>query len=349
MTMTFTLTEEQGILRDTLARFMDTSARDTALADRWQALAELGALGIGFTEAQGGLGGGPREMALVLEAAGRTRRTEPLIDAMAIPGAALGVADPERLSDLAGGARIVAAAFAEAGDPVGVNPTMRISNGRASGEKALTPGAGAAEAVLISARDGDTLVLAEVSEADFAAMAQPMMDGQGGLRLVLADAPATVIATGEAAQHAIRAGWRQGLQAICAQAVGTSTALFDDTLAYVRVREQFGQPIGRFQVIQHRMADMMIALEESRSLLDMACHVLDSDGPDADLLMARTGILDRAMAIGRDAIQLHGGIGMSEEMPIGRGFRALKVLQGRFGGEPFHRATLRDIPHFVTQ
>lgn len=337
--MDFTLTEEQRILRDTLARFMQTGPRDTDLPGRWHALAELGALGIGFPEALGGLGGGLREMELVLEAAGENRRTEPLIDALAIPGAVLARTDPDRLARLGTGEAIIVSAFAEAGDPTGLSPRVELQGGALTGRKALVPGGAGAAFALVSARDGGRFVVAEVALEDVPV--QPMMDGQTGLRLEFDGTPATVLAEGKAAEDAVRAGWRHGMHAISAFALGIARAMFDETLAYVRVREQFGQPIGRFQVIQHRMADMSIALEESRALIDMARHALQDDGPDTDLIMARTGVLDRCLAVGRGAIQLHGGIGMSEEMPLGAGFRSLKVLQGRFGGETHHLAALR--------
>lgn len=337
--MDFMLNEEQRILRDTLARFMQTAPRDTEMLGRWRALAEIGALGIGFPEDQGGLGGGLREMEILLNAAGESRRAEPLIDALAIPGAALAMIDAPRLAELVTGDEMTIAAFAEQTDPVGVSPETELRNGALTGRKTLVPGGAGASKALVSAHDNGTLVLAEVTLG--LAPNQPMMDGQTGLRPEFSAVPATVLARGEAAEKAIRASWRQGLHAIGVQALGAARALFDETLAYVRVREQFGKPIGRFQVIQHRMADMSIALEEARALIDMARHSIKDDGPDADLIMARTGVLDRCLLVGREAIQLHGGIGMSEEMPLGSGFRALKVLQGRLGGESYNQAVLR--------
>lgn len=337
--MEFALTEEQRILRDTLGRFMETGLADLPVADRWKALADLGALGIGFSEQEGGLGGGPREMELVLEAAGQNRCTEPLIDALAIPGAALAKIGDHRLAEIVSGDAKTIAAFAEENDPQGTAPRLEFRNGTLSGSKALVPSGAGASRILVSARDGDRLVLAEVS-ADVA-KPQPMMGGQIGVRLNFDSTPATILAEGDRAFQAISAGWRCGLHLACALALGTARDLFDETLSYVRVREQFGQPIGSFQVIQHRMADMMIAIEEARALTDMARHTLQSEGPDLDLIMARTGVLDRCVAVGRDAIQLHGGIGMSEEMPLGQGFRSLKILQGRFGGEIHNRAALR--------
>lgn len=339
--MEFELNEEQRILQDTLERFMETGVRDGPLASRWQALADLGGLGIGFAEAQGGFGGGARELSLVLETAGRWQRTEPLIDALAVPGHVLAVADPERLRALVTGTTLWVAALAEPHDPTGQRPGARYEEGRVSGAKRLVPqGAGATRA-LIPAREGETLVLAEIALTEGLATSQPMMDGHSGLRLTLQAVPATILARGTVAEAASRAGWRAELFAICVQALGLARALFESTHEYVRLRKQFGQSIGRFQVIQHRLADMLIALEEARALTDMAVHALDADQPEADLLMARTGILERAIRIGQGAIQLHGGIGMSEELPIGGGFRALKVLQARAGGEPFHRAALR--------
>lgn len=340
--MEFTLTEEQRILRDTLLRFMETGPRDIALSDRWAALADLGALGIGFAADQGGLGGGPRELGLVMEAAGRHRRTEPLIDALAMPGAVLSGVDPDRMAALVAGEELTVTAFAEDGDAVGVLPRLRFEAGTVTGTKALVPTGAGAGRVLVSARDGDDLVLVDVAAGG--AVAQPMMDGQTGLRFAFDAAPAQILARGAAAETAIRSAWRYGLYAASMQALGIASSLFEETLAYVRVREQFGQPIGRFQVIQHRLADMIIALEEMRALTDMACHVLESGGSDSDLIVARTGTLDRAAIVGRGAIQLHGGIGMTEEMPLGAGFRAIKLLQARFGGETHHRALLRTIP-----
>ncbi|TDE33153.1 acyl-CoA dehydrogenase family protein [Antarcticimicrobium sediminis] len=202
--MDFILTEEQRILRDTLSRFMQTGPRDTDLAERWRAPAELGALGIGFPEDQGGLGGGPREMELVLEAAGESRRTEPLIDALAMPGASLVRIDPDRVAELGTGATITVAGFAEEGDPVGLSPGVELRHGALFGRKTLVPGGACAARALVSARDGDRLVLAEV--ALDGNPTQPMMDGQDGLRLRFDGTPAIVLAEGEDAEAAIRAG-----------------------------------------------------------------------------------------------------------------------------------------------
>ncbi|MFU8883729.1 MAG: acyl-CoA dehydrogenase family protein [Rhodobacterales bacterium] len=126
-----------------------------------------------------------------------------------------------------------------------------------------------------------------------------------------------------------------------AECVGLAARLFNNTLAYAKQRAQFGQPIGRFQALQHRLAEMFIALEEMRSLALAAMRAAEDETPPARALsQAVTGSIDRALHIAKEAIQLHGGVGMTDDLPLGAGLRRVKVLQLMPDGGEAHRRAL---------
>jgi alkylation response protein AidB-like acyl-CoA dehydrogenase len=148
--------------------------------------------------------------------------------------------------------------------------------------------------------------------------------------------PDAVIGTGEIAKTTLAHAELHAIAALCAEGVGIAQFLLDETLAYVKLRRQFGQPIGRFQAIQHRIVDMYVAVEEARSLSLMAAINLESNdsGQRAHALAAaKIGVLSRALHVARESIQLHGGIGMTEDLPLGAGLRRLMAMKVTYGDE----------------
>lgn len=352
--MQFGLNEEQRMFRDAatgwLADTMDDAARARAAADPWGfsrglwgELATMGWLGAGFPEALGGSDGGAPETAIMLEAAGGALLTEPLIEAAVLAPHLLHALTPEALPALLDGSRLVAPAWFEGDGCDPLAPQVRLSGDRLTGTKTQVAAGHAAELLVTATDASGAMVLAALDPTAPGVTLTParQVDGRVTATLHMTDAPARVLARGPQVADAFTNAFDHAVCAACAEALGIAGALFGRTLDYARTRTQFGRPIAGFQVIQHRLADLHIALEEARSLTTMACKALDNPpGPAraAILSSAKSGVLSRCLMIARDSIHLHGGVGMTEEMPIGRGFRRLRALSVLYGDESWHLA-----------
>jgi alkylation response protein AidB-like acyl-CoA dehydrogenase len=287
------------------------------------------------------------ETAVILEEAGRGLLPEPLLAATtairllaeAQPAGAL-------LEAAVAGEELLVAAVDDAS--AGSEPGLRLST--ANGAPVLT---GTTRHV-IAAEHATRLLLSCASEGGIALVSVARdapgitldsyrtLDGQRAANITFADVAledGAVLAQGAQAEAALEAARELTIAMLCAEATGVAGFLFDETLAYLKTRRQFGQVIGRFQALQHRMADMFVALEEARSLSLMATVALAGTDPAARaraLSAAKIGVVARAMHVAREAIQLHGGVGMTQELPIGAGFRRIKALEISFGGEHHH-------------
>ena len=357
--MNFDFTEDQRALADTVQRFV---ARDYTFEKRrairdaesgwsravWQALADLGVLAINIDEDYGGLGYGPQETGLVMGAFGPGLLLEPyLAGAVVAPALIRRVASAdfqeEWLPNIATGETIVALADADARDA----PVTEIG-GNLSGCKAVVAHGGCADLLLVSARcaDGVTGLFAVTPGADGVALHDyPTLDGQRAADIVLDNAPATRLDAGGAAD-AIDAALDIGLAALCSEAVGIMQVTVAATTEYLKTRQQFGQPIGRFQALQHRMADMLLHLEQARSMSYLAAmHCADDDAGSRrrTLSAAKVTIGQACRFIAQNAVQLHGGMGMTEELAIGHYFKRLTALQYEFGSTDHHRTRYADL------
>lgn len=349
-----TLSTEQTQLKDSVARFAaahgvrgelvgeDARAVDFR-PDLWRQMAELGWLGAGLSEDEGGFGGGPVETMVVLEEAGRGLLPEPLLE-VAVAARLLAATRPAGglLANVIAGEELVVPAFGDAGAAAclsGAGEGLTLS-----GMVGLVPAAEHAGRFIVScaAEDGPALVLVAADAQGLEIETFRTMDGRRAASIRFRDlavAPQDVLARGDEAQDVLAAARDVALAALCAEATGVASFLFEQTLDYLKTRRQFGQPIGRFQALQHRMADMFVALEEARSLTVMAAVQLAADTPQERayaLSAARIGTVSRAMHVAREAIQLHGGVGMTQELPIGAGFRRIKALELMFGNEDHH-------------
>lgn len=359
--MNLTLSAEQNQFRDAVARFVTDHGVRGSLAgeeastgafrrDLWTSAAELGWLGAGLSEEEGGFGGGPVETMIVMEEAGRGLLPEPFLPAI-IAARLLAVTQPgsDLLAALVAGEDLIVPVL----DDEHANGRIVLSgDGDAellSGRKALAIGAGLADHFIVSCTTADAIPALVVVAADAAGVelnCHKTLDGRSAATITFTNVavPETaIVARGETAAAACVAAQAAGLAALCAEATGVADFLFAETLEYLKTRSQFGQHIGRFQAIQHRMADMFIALEEARSLTVMATLRLISaeagnlvENLDCDLSAAKIGVTSRAMHIAREAIQLHGGVGMTQELPIGAGFKRIKALELMFGDEGYH-------------
>ncbi|OYN82333.1 acyl-CoA dehydrogenase family protein [Mycolicibacterium sphagni] len=364
--MDFNLNKEQELLRDGLGKFLATrydleKSRTAAKVgsgwqpDIWRSLAdELGILGAAFPESVGGIGGGPVEIMVIAEELGRALVIEPFVDTVVVAGGLLQRADHPAaaalLERIAEGSAIVALAGAE---PDGGVSTQAVRDGDEwvlTGDKIVVTAAPLSTHLLITARtsDEDQGVSLFLTEFDPAAP-PPGLEVHGyrtiddrraadlkldGLRLPL-DA-----LLAENAVPSLAQARDEGAAAVCAEAVGAMRKVLSDTVEYCKQRQQFGQPIGNFQVLQHRMVDMYMELEQAVAAVYLAVLNLQAEPHTrARAVSAAKATIGRAARfLGQEAVQLHGGMGMTEELAIGHYFKRLTVLQYEFGSTDQHRA-----------
>ena len=334
--MDFNLSSEQELLRDGLSRFLvaryDLERSRTAAKtgagwqpEVWRAFAEeLGILGAPLPESVGGSGGGPAESMVIAEELGRALVTEPFVDTVVVAGGLLARAGSNAahavLEQIAAGTAIVATAL----DPLSANAVRDGEDWVLSGSPAVVMNAPIATHLLIATRTGDSVGLFLTDAADL------MLDG---LRL-----PAAALLDADAGPSLEQAR-DEGAAAVCAEAVGAMRRVLADTVEYSKQRQQFGQPIGTFQVLQHRMVDMYMELEQAVSAVYLAVLNLRADAhARARAVSAAKATVGRAARfVGQNAVQLHGGMGMTEELAIGHYFKRLTAMQYEYGSTDFHR------------
>jgi hypothetical protein len=351
--MNFDFNEDQRALQDTVQRFVTKdytfetrrAIRDSGAGwsrDVWQALADLGVLALNIDEEYGGLGYGPQETGLVMGAFGAGLLLEPWLAAAVIAPALIRrttSADfqEECLPNIATGETIVVLAHHDARN----EPVTEI-DGSLSGRKAVVAHGDCADLLLVSARtaQGTTGLFAVRPGAEGVSLRDyPTLDGQRAADLVLSNAPAARIDAGSKTLAAIEAALDIGLAAVCAEAVGIMDATIAATTEYLKTRQQFGQPIGRFQALQHRMADMLLHLEQARSmsyLAAMHCTNEDTFARQRSLSAAKVTIGQACRFIAQNAVQLHGGMGMTDELMLSHWFKRLTAIEMSFGDTDSH-------------
>ncbi|WP_445169478.1 acyl-CoA dehydrogenase family protein [Mycolicibacterium sp. Dal123E01] len=368
--MDFNLNKEQELLRDGLGKFLtaryDLEKSRTAAKlgpgwqpDIWRGLAdELGILGAAFPESVGGIGGGPVEIMVIAEELGRALAIEPFIDTVVVAGGLLQRTDSPAaaalLERIAGGNAIVTLAATEPDGERTVATTAARDGDQwvLTGEKIVVAAAPLATHLLITARTsgeaGDIQgVSLFVTEFDPAAPPSGLevhsyrtIDDRRAADLTLNELrlPADALLAEDATSSLAQAR-DEGAAAVCAEAVGAMRKVLSDTVEYCKQRQQFGQPIGNFQVLQHRMVDMYMEVEQAVAAVYLAVLNLDAE-PDvrARAVSAAKATIGRAARfLGQNAVQLHGGMGMTEELAIGHYFKRLTALQYEFGSTDQHR------------
>ncbi len=348
--------EEQILLRESAARFLTGAYVGKKPADAWQKFAELGWLALPFSESDGGLGGGPVETALLMETFGAALVTEPYVATALLAGGLIArLGDDSQRALLAeiceGGARL-AFAHGEAGargEPAHVNTTARKADEGwlLEGRKIAVLGGGLAGTFVVSARvsgavtdrDGIGLFLVPADAAGMDVLGYAAVDGRDFADITLSGVKVDAAARLQGdALPAIEAVLDNATVALCADALGALCVLVDATVDYAKTRVQFGRPIGNFQALQHRMADMAVLREEAKSAVLLG--VLKADAPPAERARAASAAkakLGRAARfIGQQAVQIHGGMGVTEELNIGAYFKRLTVFEILFGSTEFH-------------
>ena len=371
--MNFDLTDTQRMLQDTAARLIrerySFEERNKILAspdgfsrEIWAIFAELGLLGVELPEEYGGIGGDFQDLAIVLDAFGRGLVVEPFIPTVVL-GAALvntaGTAEQkdEILPKLAEGQLFLALAHGEPKSRYTLShvetKAARSDNGWIlSGHKAVVLGGDCADIFIVSARtsgnttdqDGISLFLVERGAPGLEIRGYANVDGTRAAEVTL---EGVHVSAGEllgpegGAYALIDQATDRGIAALCAESIGVMAALNDITLDFLKTRTQFGVAIGSFQVLQHRMVDLIIAQEQATSLAILAADRANAeDAKDraravsaAKVLVGRNGRL-----VGQDSVQMHGGIGVTKEYTAGHYFKRLTMIDRSFGDTDFHLA-----------
>ena len=369
--MNFEFSDEQRQLHEAVERYLgeqysfdryQSIKRSAAGWDReiWRGLADLGVLAITVPAAQGGLGFGPLETLAMMGDCGRSLLLEPVLSSAVIATAVLrAFADEapagELLAALATGEKIAALAHFESDSRFEsrwvTTRARRAGEGfRLDGHKGVVMHAGAADILLVTARtageagdaEGVSVFLVPRAAPGLVLDEYPIVDGQRAADVYLqgVEVPlASRLGREGAALAAVEAALDIGLAALCADAVGVMQALLDATVEYVHVRQQFGQPIGRFQALQHRIADMLIHLEQARSMSYLAalrCTAEDVGERRRALSAAKAVIGQSSRFVGQQSVQLHGGMGMTDELKVSHWFKRLTAVQLMFGDSDTH-------------
>jgi pimeloyl-CoA dehydrogenase small subunit len=375
--MNFELSDEQRLLRESVDRLLadhysfaqrrgylaEPEGWSTAL---WSRYADQGLLGLPFAEEYGGFGGGATETMLVMEAFGRVLALEPFLATLVLAGTALRLAGSEAqkqaiLPQVAEGRTILAFAHGERQARYDLTDVLTTAKPAArgwvlDGAKSVVAHGDSAQQLIVSARlqgerddpDGIGLFLVDAKANGIARRSYPMRDGTRAAEISLSGVEvARDDALGEPgnALPVIERVVEAGIAATCAEAVGAMEAMHAMTLEYLKTRQQFGRPIGQNQVLQHRAAEMLIALEQGRSMAMLATMMVDE--PDAaerahNIAMAKVGVGQTSRFVAQNAIQLHGGIGMTEEYAVGHYFRRCMVIEHTFGDPAHHLSRLAE-------
>src|SRR5436190_17480491 len=369
--MDFSFTEEQSMLRDTVASYLadhySFDQRRAMLAKEpgwspaiWKAFAEeLGILGAPFSEELGGLGGGPIDNMVVMEEFGKALVVEPYLGTVVIGGGFLKHSGHAAAADLIGG--IIGGetifAFAQA------EPTSRYNLAAVSttakkdgagwvlnGHKAVVVGAPFATHLIVTARtaggerdaQGISVFIVEKGAKGVTTRDYPTVDGNRASEVYFENVSLGADALIGPADHGLPLVEKvvdEAIAATCAEACGVLRKLHEGTVEYTKQRKQFGQPISSFQVLQHRMVDMFIQVEQSISMTYMANIKVGDDAERAKAASAAKVQIGKACKfVGQNAIQLHGGMGMTDEMAIGHYFKRATMIESAFGSTDHHLA-----------
>ncbi len=368
--MDFNLTDEQTMLKDTVQRYLaDTYSFDARMKSVhsgagwnpsvWKAFAEeLGILGAPFAEAHGGLGGGAIENMIVMEEIGRAMVLEPYLSTVVIGGGALkavgGAIADAVIPEIIAGNAIIAFAYAE---PQGryhlhdLTTTARAEGAGwvLNGHKSVVTSAPYATHLLVTARTsgaqrdagGISLFLIPADLAGISRRDYMTVDGGAASEIYFENVALGadhLLGTADQGLAVIEQVVDEATAAVCAEACGLLRVLQATTLDYAKQRKQFGKPIGDFQVIQHRIVDMFLEVEQAVSITLMATLKLDTAERATAVSMAKAKVGKAAKFVGQNAVQIHGGIGISNELAVGHYFKRATLVEGLFGSVDHHFA-----------
>ena len=368
--MNFDLSEEQQLLKDSVERFvsdnydLDTrqtlSKNDAGFSDTyWQTMAELGWLGVTVPEAHGGFGGNQADTMVLMEAFGQGLVLEPffasaILGTRAIVSGGSAGLQSKLLPDMVSGSCQLGLAYAEEQsrfdlEDVITRATAQDSSFVISGHKSMVQHGGSADQLVVSTRtsggqrdkNGITLFLVDTKAEGVTVESFPTVDGQQASEVTFEN----VYVSADNMLGELNQGFTllqdiaiDGILALAAEAVGAMEILYKDTVAYTQEREQFDHSLADFQVLQHRMVDMFMEYEQCKSMLYRATLEVVQNGRDAmrtvhalKYMVGKVGTF-----IGENAVQLHGGMGVTEELRIGHYFKRLLVIDTQFGNSDHH-------------
>jgi alkylation response protein AidB-like acyl-CoA dehydrogenase len=363
--MNFDYSEEQQLLADSVQRFLtkdydfETRRKIVSSAQGWSpeiwaTLAQMGVTGLPLPAEFGGFGGGAVDLMGVMEAFGEALVVEPYLATMlAARLVARAGSDAQRRAILPGvveGRLRLAWAHGERGARYNLAQvkTVAKSVGRGwqlDGEKSVVLGAPQAATFVVSARGAKGVSLFLVERDAVRLRACRTLDGMRAGDVVLASVEVgadALLGPEGGALPLVEEAADFGAALVCAEAVGAMKFACDTTLEYLKTRKQFGVPIGAFQALQHRIVDMVIACEQARSMACLAASRADSSGSERErqraISAAKIRVADACRQISQESVQLHGGMGMSEELKVSHTFRRLTVIAQQFGDAEHHLA-----------
>jgi alkylation response protein AidB-like acyl-CoA dehydrogenase len=353
----FALSPEQSLLKDAVDAYIQGHAgierRRLERAqprgystESWRSLAEIGVLGVPFAAGEGGLGGGPRELITVMESLGRGLCIEPVLEEVVVAGGLLSRAGHAAQKEawiprLIGGEAHLALAHFERGARFELSDVrLQARPGSAGqvlleGEKSMVPLAADADHWIVSAREGESgsaigFYLVTPAASGIERRDYRLIDGSSASVVRFRGVPTTGRLRGDFSDFA--AAIDIGRLAAGAEMVGIMSTLFESTVEYLKTRQQFGRPLSSFQALQHRLADLYVRLEQSRShLYRAAACVHDNDSPESSVAGMKSYISRAAIELGEECVHLHGGIGTTDELNIGHGYKRLVLLANLFG------------------
>jgi pimeloyl-CoA dehydrogenase small subunit len=369
--MDFDLSEEQRLLKESLDRLIEdryTFEQRKNYAqnpegwsrDLWAQYAELGLLGLPFGEQYGGSAGGPIETMIAMEAFGRALGLEPYLATIVLGGGFLRHgASAEQCADLipkiAAGTLILAFAHTERQSrydlhDIATRATRDGGGWRIEGEKGVVLHGDTAEKLIVTARvgggrrdrDGVAAFIIDAKAPGVSRRGYPTQDGLRAAEISLSGVrvgPEGVLGEPGAALPLIERVVEEGIAALCAEAVGAMAVMHELTVDYLKTRRQFGREIGSFQILQHRAVEMLIALEQTRSMAMFATMMAGEDNAlerGNAVSAAKVQIGRSGKFIGQQAIQLHGGIGMTIEYKVGHYFKRVTMIDAMFGDADHH-------------
>ncbi|MEL0091969.1 MAG: acyl-CoA dehydrogenase family protein [Pseudomonadales bacterium] len=369
--MDFSFSSEQTLLQDSVERFIqndygfDQRQKLTATElgfsrEHWAHFAELGWLGLPFAEEDGGFGGTAIDTMILMEAFGKGLVVEPYVSTVLMAGSALARAGTSaqketHLAAIIAGECLASLAYIEPQSRFNLSHVVTKAEPAGdgwiiNGFKGVVQGAPSADLLIVSARtsgdeqsDGGLTMFLVPSDAEGVARRNyPTIDGFRASEVTLKDVRVgadAVLGDVDGGLSVLQYAIDQGTLGVGSEAVGAMEVLYKDTVEYCKTREQFGQPIGKFQVLQHRMVDMFIEHEQTKSLAYMAAMRLADDYDTAArkaLSALKVQVGKGGTFVGQNAVQLHGGMGMTNELNIGHYFKRLTAIETLFGNTDFH-------------
>ena len=368
--MNFELSEEQRMIQQSVERFVEdnydlnsrvalSSSSPGFSTEHWHSMAELGWLGLPFEEEDGGFGGNQIDVLVVMEQFGRGLVVEPYLASIVMGGGALkrggtNTLKSEILPQVIQGNLQLAFAYAEEQSRFDLDDVMTSARKEGeifilNGQKSMVQNAETADKIVVSARtsggqvspQGITLFLIDADAEGLSQDNFPTVDGLRASEITLENVsvgPDRILGEVDQGFSILQSVANDAMLALSAEAVGAMEVLYKDTVDYTQQREQFDHPLSEFQVLQHRMVDMFMEYEQCKSLLYRATMetIQDPESAQRSIHALMHLIGKSGMFIGENAVQLHGGMGMTEELRIGHYFKRLLVIDAAFGNADYH-------------